>query len=102
MNVRVSNAKHALAPSGGAAQELTVATSVVQADALDESAKCALVSVKTNSVYVTFDWTDPVTSTAVGVLLAAGTNIWLSKAQIASAKFIQGSGAAKVRIEPMS
>lgn len=104
MNAFVTNLECQLAPTRHdvEAEELAVAGSVVTPTALNALSSHAWISVKTNSVYVTFDGTDPATGTAVGVLLAAGYNgIW-SKRLVYYARFIQGSGAAKVRIEQLS
>lgn len=104
MNTRVVNLECQLKPTSGGieAEELTVAGTVVAAGALSARTSHCWVSVKSGSVYATFDGTDPETGGAVGVLLAAGYNgIWSARL-VAAARFIQGSGAAKVRIEQMA
>ena len=104
MNTRVKNLENALGPTlnGVLAEELSVAGSAVSPAALNALTAYAWISVKGASVFVTFDGTDPVTATPVGILLASGyERIW-SRRMVEAAKFIQGSGAAKVRIEPLS
>jgi len=102
MNARVTNLENQLGPTGVVAEELSVAGTVVLPAALDDKTSHVWISVRTNSVYVTFDGVDPVTATPVGILLAAGYNgIW-NRRLVGAAKFIQGGGAAKVRIEPLS
>ncbi|MCK9599130.1 MAG: hypothetical protein M0R06_08825 [Sphaerochaeta sp.] len=104
MNAFVTNLESQLVPTRNdeAAEELSVGASVVAPAGIGSLSSHAWISVKTNSVYVTFDGTDPATGTATGILLAAGYNgIW-AKNTINNAKFVQGSGAAKVRIEPMT
>lgn len=102
MNTRVANLENQLGPAGVAAEELAVAGTVVSPAAMSDKASHAWISVRSNSVYVTFDGVDPVTGTPVGILLAAGYNgIW-NRRLVGAAKFIQGSGAAKVRIEQLA
>ncbi|MDD8011867.1 MAG: hypothetical protein PHX05_00115 [Acidobacteriota bacterium] len=103
MNAFVINLENQLAPTANSvtAEELSVGASVVTPEAQNALTSHVWVSVKTKSVYVTFDGTDPVDASA-GILLAAGYNgIW-SKRLINAARFIQGDGAAVVRIEPLS
>jgi hypothetical protein len=104
MYARITNLENQLGPTLNSivAQELAVAGTAVAPTVLNDLSTHAWISVRSNSVYVTFDGTDPVTATPVGILLASGYNgIW-SKRLVNNAKFIQGSGAAKVRIEPLS
>ncbi len=104
MNSKVVNLDSQLGPTGNSevAQELAVATDVVSPTELGALSSHAWVSVKANSVYVTFDGTSPDTGTTVGCLLAAGYNAIWSRRTVKSAKFIQGTGAAKVRFEPFT
>jgi hypothetical protein len=100
MNVNQANATHALGPSGGLGEELTVGGTVVSPAALSAPARYALVSVKANSIKVTFDGTDPATAGA-GAIYAAGL-YWWSAAMVKVAKCIEAgsSAAAVVRVEP--
>ena len=80
----------------GVGEELAVQTGVVTAAALAANATHALVSVKLNSVHVTFDGTNPADAGA-GLRMSAGLEpmLW-SRELLGQAKFIRGAGANAV------
>lgn len=100
----VTNLESNLVPvrNGVLAEELAVSNTVVTAAALSSLASHVELSVKTASVLVTFDGTDPDAGDNVGVLLATGIYHW-PKYKLVCARFIRsGETNAKIRIEPMS
>lgn len=77
----------------GTAEELSVQTNVVTPAALSANATHAIVGVKTASVHVTFDGTNPADGGA-GLRLSAGLEpmLW-SRELLGAAKFIRGAGS---------
>lgn len=69
-------------------------------DVFPDRAYYVLVNVKTQSVYATFDGTTP--SATNGVILPSGYLEYWSKQAAQDAKFIQGSGAARVTGVPFT
>ena len=100
MNAYLVNATHNIAPVG-AAQELAVDGVVVTADDLNEKARYAELSVKSNDVRYTLDGTDPV-SAGAGAILPQGIHTW-SRQKLASARFIESVGGSDgvIRIQGM-
>lgn len=83
------------------AQEIAVAASPVQFTAwTDLDTEYVLVSVKSNSVYVTFDDSTP-SATNGAVLPANYLEIW-SRHLATKAKFLQNSGAARIHGQPLN
>lgn len=76
----------------GSGEELAVQTAVVAPAALDANASHGLVVVKTGTVNVTMDGTDPADG-GRGMAWPAGTMKLLAKETIGKLKLIRGAGS---------